>query len=96
MNNVPAVTYIQRQPGANIIQVVDRIKRLLPQLAVRCPRPFRSRSDGSHLTIRASVADVSSAHADRRARGDGDFLLRNSGDDHPECCGRCLSWARSV
>ena len=23
---------IQRQPGANIIQVVDRIKKLLPQL----------------------------------------------------------------
>src|SRR5581483_12078513 len=33
MNDVPAVVMnIQRQPGANIIAVVDRIKRLLPQL----------------------------------------------------------------
>ena len=33
MNNTPAVIVnIQRQPGANIIQVVDRIKKLLPQL----------------------------------------------------------------
>src|SRR5512135_2733047 len=33
MNEVPAVIInIQRQPGANIIGVVDRIERLLPQL----------------------------------------------------------------
>src|SRR3954447_4658714 len=33
MNKTPAVLLnIQRQPGANIIDVVDRIKRLLPQL----------------------------------------------------------------
>jgi multidrug efflux pump len=34
MNRQPAVIVnIQRQPGANIIAVVDRIKKLLPQLA---------------------------------------------------------------
>jgi len=33
MNKTPAVIVnIQRQPGANTIQVVDRIKQLLPQL----------------------------------------------------------------
>src|SRR5208283_4588438 len=33
MNDVPAVIVnIQRQPGANIIGVVDRITKLLPQL----------------------------------------------------------------
>ena len=41
MNKTPAVIVnIQRQPGANIIQVVDRIKALLPQAARdRCLRP---------------------------------------------------------
>ena len=34
MNEMPAVILnIQRQPGANVIQVVDRIKTLLPQLS---------------------------------------------------------------
>ncbi|MBV9081286.1 MAG: efflux RND transporter permease subunit, partial [Acidobacteriaceae bacterium] len=38
MNTVPAVIVnIQRQPGANIISVVDRIKRLLPQLKMSLP-----------------------------------------------------------
>ena len=33
MNKTPAVIVnIQRQPGANIISVVDRVKQLLPQL----------------------------------------------------------------
>ena len=34
---------IQRQPGANVIQVVDRIKQLLPGLQAACPAPSRSR-----------------------------------------------------
>lgn len=33
---------IQRQPGANVIAVVDRIKALLPQLRRRCRRRSRS------------------------------------------------------
>ena len=38
MNDVPAVIVnIQRQPGANIIQVVDSIKTLLPQLQTTLP-----------------------------------------------------------
>src|SRR4029453_755465 len=60
MNNQPAVIVnIQRQPGANIIAVVDRIKALLPQLKASLP----SSVDLSILadrtsTIRASVTDV--------------------------------------
>ena len=38
MNTDPAVILnIQRQPGANIIQVVDRIKARLPQLKTTLP-----------------------------------------------------------
>src|SRR6202163_4233767 len=38
MNEAPAVILnIQRQPGANIIAVVDRIKQLLPQLRTSLP-----------------------------------------------------------
>ena len=33
------IVNIQRQPGANVIAVVDRIKRLLPQLEAPCPPP---------------------------------------------------------
>ena len=60
MNKTPAVIInIQRQPGANIIQVVDRIKNILPQLRANLP----SSVDVTVLTdrtttIRASVADV--------------------------------------
>ena len=60
MNNVPAVIMnIKRQPGANIITVVDRIKTLLPQLTSSLPssvqvRILTDRTD----TIRASVRDV--------------------------------------
>jgi multidrug efflux pump len=60
MNDQPAVIVnIQRQPGANIIAVVDRIKALLPQLKASIP----SSVDLSILTdrtttIRASVTDV--------------------------------------
>ena len=40
MNEVPAVILnIQRQPGANVIEVVDRIKQLLPQLLTRLVVP---------------------------------------------------------
>src|SRR3954465_4664809 len=60
MNTTPAVILnIQRQPSANIIAVVDRVKALLPQLRVSIP----SAVDISVLTdrtttIRASVEDV--------------------------------------
>ena len=60
MNNVPAVIVnIQRQPGANIIQVVDRIKTLLPQLNSTLPSSIQvSVLTDRTSTIRASVEDV--------------------------------------
>ena len=60
MNDVPAVIMnIQRQPGANIIQVVDRIKQLLPQLTSTLPKSIQvSIVTDRTNTIRASVEDV--------------------------------------
>jgi multidrug efflux pump len=60
MNETPAVIMnIQRQPGANIIQVVDRIKSLLPRLTDNLPKSIDVKilTDRTN-TIRASVADV--------------------------------------
>jgi multidrug efflux pump len=60
MNDVPAVIMnIQRQPGANIIQVVDRVKTLLPVLTNALPKSIHVGilTDRTN-TIRASVADV--------------------------------------
>jgi len=56
----PAVIVnIQRQPGANIISVVDRIKALLPQLQSSLPAAVHvSILTDRTQTIRASVADV--------------------------------------
>ena len=59
-NDTPAVIVnIQRQPGANIIDVVDRIEALLPQLRASLP-PSVSVSilTDRTTTIRASVKDV--------------------------------------
>ena len=60
MNETPAVILnIQRQPGANIIQVVDRIKQLLPQLKANLPAAVDvSILTDRTTTIRASVRDV--------------------------------------
>ena len=60
MNLTPAVIVnIQRQPGANIIQVVDRIKALLPLLQSSLPAAVNVQvlTDRT-TTIRASVKDV--------------------------------------
>ena len=60
MNETPAVIMnIQRQPGANIIQVVDRIKQLLPRLTDTLPKSIDVKvlTDRTN-TIRASVEDV--------------------------------------
>jgi multidrug efflux pump len=60
MNTTPAVIVnIQRQPGANIISVVDRIKKLLPQLQASLPSAVKVQilTDRT-TTIRASVKDV--------------------------------------
>ena len=56
----PAVLLnVQRQPGANVIEVVDRIKVLLPQLRQALPANLdvQIMSDRTQ-TIRASVKDV--------------------------------------
>src|SRR5262245_24472036 len=60
MSERPAVIVnIQRQPGANIIGVVNRIKRILPQLKAALPSSVDIvvLTDRT-TTIRASVADV--------------------------------------
>jgi multidrug efflux pump len=59
-NTTPAIIIdVQRQPGANIIQVVDRIRALLPQITATLPTAAEVDvlSDRT-VTIRASVADV--------------------------------------
>ena len=60
MNQTPAVIMnIRRQPGANIILVVDRIKQLLPQLTNTLPKSIQvSILTDRTNTIRASVEDV--------------------------------------
>ncbi len=60
VDRTPAVLLnIQRQPGTNIIGLVDRINRVLPQLRASLPATVKVRviSDRT-TTIRASVEDV--------------------------------------
>jgi multidrug efflux pump len=60
VNTQPAVLLnIQRQPGANIISVADRIKKVLPQLQASLPAAVKVQVliDRTQ-TIRASVKDV--------------------------------------
>jgi HAE1 family hydrophobic/amphiphilic exporter-1 len=59
-NSQPAVILaVQRQPAANVIETVDRIKALLPQLQASLPPAMKVNviSDRTQ-TIRASVSDV--------------------------------------
>ena len=59
-NTSPAVIVnIQRQPGANVIEVVDRIKKLLPQIQNALPSSIKvTILTDRTTTIRASVRDV--------------------------------------
>jgi len=59
-NREPAVILnIQRQPGANIISVVDRVQRILPQLKASLPASIDLTTlTNRTTTIRASVHDV--------------------------------------
>ncbi len=60
VNTTPAILInIQRQPGTNIIGLVDRVNRVLPQLRASLPATVKVRviSDRT-TTIRASVEDV--------------------------------------
>jgi multidrug efflux pump subunit AcrB len=59
-NELPAVLVnVQRQPGANVIEVVDRVRALLPQLSASLPAAvdLNVLTDRT-LSIRASVRDV--------------------------------------
>src|SRR5262249_12803584 len=60
MNTTPAVLLnVQRQPAANVIEVVDNIKALLPQLQAALPAAIDvSVLTDRTVTIRASVGDV--------------------------------------
>ena len=77
MNDTPAVIVnIQRQPGANIIQVVDRVKdfaateeRTCPPR--RCDVPDRSDDHHSRIGARCSIFAV----VDHRAGRDGDLSV---------------------
>src|SRR5580692_5050968 len=60
MNTTPAILInVQRQPGANVISVVDAIKDILPQIQAGLPAAVQMTilTDRTN-TIRASVADV--------------------------------------
>ncbi|MBF0162299.1 MAG: MdtB/MuxB family multidrug efflux RND transporter permease subunit [Magnetococcales bacterium] len=53
------ILQIQRQPGANVIQVADRVQQLLPQLRASLPASLTiTECSDRTLTIRASVRDV--------------------------------------
>ena len=59
-NQAPAILLnIQRQPGANVIETVDRIQKILPQLQAALPGTVEVKllTDRT-TTIRASVHDV--------------------------------------
>jgi multidrug efflux pump len=60
LNGQPSVLVIVfRQPGANIIQTVDRIRAALPQLEAAIPRTIKlTVAMDQTVTIRASVHDV--------------------------------------
>ena len=95
MNETPAVIVnIQRQPGANIIQVVDRIKRLLPVLKSNLPvRRSSGCTDGPHHDhpgFRQGRRVRTDAH--RGAGGHGHFsvLAQCFRHDHSQRCRAAL------
>jgi multidrug efflux pump len=59
-NKTPAIILnVQRQPGANVIEVVDRVKQLLPTLQATLPGSVDvTLLTDRTVTIRASVHDV--------------------------------------
>ena len=60
MNDTPAIIVnVQKQPGANVIEVVDAVKKLLPQLTSSLPASIETQllTDRT-VTIRASVHDT--------------------------------------
>jgi multidrug efflux pump len=59
-NGKPSVLVtVNRQPGANIIDTVDRIRSILPQLQASIPQSIKlTNTYDQTITIRASVRDV--------------------------------------
>ncbi|MBC8023856.1 MAG: efflux RND transporter permease subunit, partial [Burkholderiales bacterium] len=60
MNDTPAIIVnVQKQPGANVIEVVDRLKQILPSLTASLPASIETQllTDRT-VTIRASVHDT--------------------------------------
>lgn len=60
MNLTPAIILnIQRQPGSNVIEVADRIKKLLPKLKATLPESVKvTLITDRTLTIRASIKEA--------------------------------------
>jgi multidrug efflux pump len=59
VNQRAIILNVQRQPGANVIQVADRVKALLPQLAASMPAGVKVDVLADRTeTVRASVEDV--------------------------------------
>ena len=82
------IVNIQRQPGANVIEVVDRIKRLLAAaFGVAARRGRRRDADRPHRDDpRVGERRAVRAHARRRARRDDHLRVpaQRRGDRHPE------------
>jgi multidrug efflux pump len=59
-NGKPSVNVaVNRQPGANIIDTVDRIRAALPQLKAAIPHSINLNvTQDQTVTIRASVRDI--------------------------------------
>ncbi len=95
-NGQPAIILnIRRQPGANVIAVVDGIKKLLPTLKASLPAAVdithsqRSHNDNSRLRRRRRVR-TRPRHRARRAR-DLHLSAQSAGDDHPEPLGAAVA-----
>ena len=89
MNRTPALLVnIQRQPGANVIQVVDSIKQLLPSLTTTLPQAVddhaADRSHRHHPRFRQRRR-VRADAVDRPGRaGDLPLPAQRPGDHHPQ------------
>ena len=78
---------IFRQPGANTVEIVDRIKAMMPRLLASVPHGGACRPDVRPLAVDPRLGGRRRIHpaADHRPGGDGDLHLPAPplGDDHP-------------
>jgi multidrug efflux pump len=92
----PAVLLVlHRQPGANVIDVVDRIRALIPELQASIPASIRIiQTNDRTETIRASLARCRAYAADRhRAGGAGGIHhpAQRAGRHGAERCGTAVA-----